>query len=280
MESMNDLKFSVSVCVYGGDNAEHFDTALESVFNQTLMPDEVVLFVDGPIGEEISKIIDKYKSQYENFKVIKSEKNVGHGNARRACMEACTYELIALMDADDICTNDRFEKQIKAFAENRELSIVGGQIEEFIDTKDNIVGRRSVPLNDDEIKNYMQKRCPMNQVTVMFKKEDINKVGGYIDWYCEEDYYLWLRMALAKLKFCNLPDNLVYVRVGNEMYRRRGGRKYFASEAKLQGYMRKNGIIGVGRYIINVTERLILQVLMPNRLRGWIFKKLAREKAE
>lgn len=114
----------------------------------------------------------------------------------------------------------------------------------------------------------------------MFKKSDINNVGGYIDWYCEEDYYLWIRMALAKLEFCNLPDNLVFVRVGKEMYSRRGGRKYFASEAKLQGYMLKHGIIGIGRYLINVTERLILQVLMPNSLRGWVFKKFAREKTE
>lgn len=277
---MNDLKFSVSICVYGGDDPLHFDAALESVFNQTRVPDETVLFVDGPIGEETAAIIEKYKEKYSFFKVIKSEKNVGHGNARRACMDNCSYELIALMDADDICEKERFEKQIKAFSENEKLSIVGGQIEEFIDIKENIVGKRTVPLSDGEIKNYMKKRCPMNQVTVMFKKSDINNVGGYIDWYCEEDYYLWIRMALAKLEFCNLPDNLVFVRVGKEMYSRRGGRKYFASEAKLQGYMLKHGIIGIGRYLINVTERLILQVLMPNSLRGWVFKKFAREKTE
>lgn len=280
MENTKNLKFSVSICVYGGDNPNYFDVAMESVFNQTRMPDEVVLFVDGPISETTSKIIDKYKNQYEFFKVIRSEKNVGHGNARRACMEACSNELTALMDADDICVRDRFEKQIKAFEENKELSIVGGQIEEFIDTKENTVGKRSVPLGDSEIKEYMKKRCPMNQVTVMFKKSDINNVGGYIDWYCEEDYYLWIRMAEANLKFCNLPDNLVYVRVGNEMYRRRGGWKYFVSEAKLQKYMRKHGFIGIGRYLINVGERFVLQVLMPNGLRGWIFKTLAREKAE
>lgn len=280
MEDIKDLKFSVSICVYGGDNPDYFDLAMESIFDQTRVPDEVVLFVDGPIGEKTSKVINKYKSEYDFFNVIKSESNVGHGNARRACMEGCSYELIALMDADDICANDRFERQIKAFAEDGSLSIVGGQIEEFINSKDNTVGKRSVPLIDSEIKGYMKKRCPMNQVTVMFKKTDINDVGGYIDWYCEEDYYLWIRMALANLKFRNLSENLVYVRVGKEMYQRRGGWKYFASEARLQGYMKKHSIIGIGRYLINVGERFVLQVLMPNRLRGWIFKKLAREKAE
>ena len=277
---MEKIKFSVSICVYGGDNPEHFELALESIFNQTLPPDEVVLFVDGAVGEKTACIIEKYESRHDSFRVIRSEKNVGHGNARRACMENCRYDYIALMDADDICTNDRFEKQINTFLNDKTLSIVGGQIEEFIDVPPNTVGKRTVPLKDADIKEYMKKRCPMNQVTVMFKKEDINSVGGYIDWYCEEDYYLWIRMAIAGLKFCNVADNLVFVRVGNEMYKRRGGCRYFASEAKLQRYMFKHKIIGVGRYLFNVTERLILQVLMPNSLRGWVFKKLAREKAE
>ena len=116
----------------------------------------------------------------------------------------------------------------------------------------------------------------MNQVTVMFKKDDVAEVGGYIDWYCEEDYYLWIRLAIAGKKFGNVNENLVNVRVGDEMYQRRGGWKYFKSEAKLQKYMLSNGMINSLRYLINVCERLLLQVLMPNKLRGWIFQKLAR----
>lgn len=268
--------FSVSICVYGGDNAQYFDLAMQSIFNQTLKPDEVVLVVDGPVGDDINDVILKYQS--EILKVIHLEKNVGHGEARRIGLENCTYDLVALMDADDISASDRFEKQIDAFTKNPDISIVGGQISEFIDNTDNIVGQRIVPLLDKDIKKYMKKRCPMNQVTVMFKKSDVQSVGGYIDWYCEEDYYLWIRMALDNLKFANVPDVLVNVRVGNEMYQRRGGLKYFKSEAKLQKFMLENKIISFPRYVINVTQRLILQVLMPNRLRGFIFKIFAREK--
>ena len=116
----------------------------------------------------------------------------------------------------------------------------------------------------------------MNQVTVMFKKTDVNNVGGYIDWYCEEDYYLWLRLALEGYKFANINEILVNVRVGKEMYSRRGGIKYFKSEAKLQKFMLSKKMITLPRYLINVTERLIIQVLMPNKLRGFIFRKFAR----
>ncbi len=271
-------KFSVSICVYGGDNAQYFDLAMQSIFNQTLKPDEVVLVVDGPVGDNINDVIIKHQS--ETLKVIRLEKNVGHGDARRIGLENCTYDLVALMDADDICIRDRFQKQVDSFTENSDISIVGGQISEFVDSIDNIVGQRIVPLEDKDIKEYMKKRCPMNQVTVMFRKKDVQSVGGYIDWYCEEDYYLWIRMALADLEFLNVPDVLVNVRVGNEMYQRRGGLRYFKSEAKLHKFMYDNKIIAFPRYFINVSERLILQVLMPNWLRGIVFKIFAREKTE
>ena len=117
----------------------------------------------------------------------------------------------------------------------------------------------------------------MNQMTVMFKKSSVEKVGGYIDWFCDEDYYLWLRMALAGMKFQNVDETLVYARVGKEMYQRRGGVKYFKSEAKLQGFMLKNKIISLPTYVINVAKRLVVQVLLPNKLRGWVFKKFARK---
>lgn len=272
-----NIKFSVSMCVYGRDNARWFETAIESVLNQTLPPNEIVLVVDGPVPHDLNAVIFKLEEN-DIFKVIRLETNQGHGIARKTGLDNCTNELVAIMDADDICTRNRFEKQIEAFHDYPDSDIVGGMITEFIDTPDNVVGKRIVPLEDSEIKEYMQRRCPMNLVTVMFKKSSIEKVGGFIDWYCEEDYYLWLRMALANMKFRNVDDVLVNVRVGNEMYQRRGGVKYFKSEAKLQKYMLDNKIIGFPRYLISVTERLILQVLMPNKMRSFIFQKLARSK--
>lgn len=272
-----NIKFSVSMCVYGGDNAQWFKTSVESVLNQTLVPNEIVLVVDGPVPDDLNAVIRKFEES-ELFKVIRLETNQGHGIARKTGLDNCTNELVAIMDADDICTRNRFEKQIEAFHDYPDSDIVGGMITEFIDTPDNVVGKRIVPLEDSEIKEYMQRRCPMNLVTVMFKKSSIEKVGGFIDWYCEEDYYLWLRMTLANMKFRNVVDVLVNVRVGKEMYQRRGGVKYFKSEAKLQKYMLDKKITSFPRYLINVTERLILQVLMPNKMRSFIFQKLARSK--
>ena len=278
MYNMDDLKFSVSMCVYGKDDPDHFNTAVDSILNQTRKPDEVVLVVDGPVPEKLDDVIKKFENP-NFFKVIRLEKNQGHGNARRIGLDACSNELVALMDADDISLPFRFEKQIQMFCENPELAVVGGNITEFIDTQDNIVAARIVPQNDREIKKYLKKRCPFNQVTVMCRKSQITEAGGYIDWYCNEDYYLWLRLFLNNAKFANVQDFLVNVRVGKEMYKRRGGWKYFKSEVKLQKFMFDKKIISCFDFIFNVSVRLIVQVLMPIGLRGWFFKKLAREKA-
>ena len=273
---MENLKFSVSMCVYGKDNPQWFESAVDSILNQTCMPDEVVLVVDGPVPDDLDNVIKKYE-QKEIFNVIRLEINRGHGEARRIGLENCKNNLVALMDADDISLGDRFEKQIAMFGKDDELAIVGGNITEFIGEPKNVAAKRIVPCGDVEIKEYLKKRCPMNQMTVMFKKDCVQAAGGYIDWYCDEDYYLWIRMSLAGMKFANLPDMLVNVRVGADMYQRRGGRRYFVSEAKLQKLMLDERIIGVGTYLVNILKRFIVQVLLPNKIRGWVFKKFARK---
>lgn len=270
--------FSVSMCVYGKDDPTFFDMAVESIVRQTVPPNEIVLAVDGPIPACIQEVIEKYRKELTtiSFQVVYLERNMGHGEARRVSFEHCTNELIALMDADDLSVPERFQKQLACFAADPELDIVSGIIQEFVGVPENATGKRVVPQSDGEIREYMKRRCPMNQVAVMFRKRAVEQAGGYLDWYCDEDYYLWIRMALAGKKFANVPDVLVNVRVGEEMYSRRGGWKYFRSEAKLQRLMLKKGMIGLGRYAINVSQRLVLQVLMPNRLRGFLFRKLAR----
>lgn len=211
-----------------------------------------------------------------NFKVIYLPKNEGHGNARRKSLEQCTNEIVALMDADDISYANRFEKQLEVFVHNPNVDIVGGQITEFIDKPSNITGKREVPEKDKDIKEYMKKRCPMNQVSVMFKKTFYDQVGGYIDWYCEEDYYLWIRMAEANGVFANVLDNLVNVRIGDAMSSRRGGIKYFSSEAGIQKYMLKKKIISLPRYLYNVLIRFGGEIILTDKLRTVMFKKLRK----
>ena len=255
-----------------------FDRALESITDQqTIKPNEIVLVVDGPVSTEIDSVIDKYSTRY-NLKVIRLDENGGLGNALKIATENCSNELIARMDSDDISVSDRFEQQLICFEQNQDIDIVGGNISEFVDNEDNIVGYRTVPTADTEIKKYLKKRCPFNHMSVMFKKSALEKAGGYLEWHYNEDYYLWIRMFLAKVVFSNTGTILVNARVGKEMYSRRGGKKYFKSEKRLQKLMLHERIINRFTYFSNITKRFIVQCLLPNSIRGFIFRKMARSK--
>lgn len=273
------LPFSVCMSVYCNDKPQDFSIALNSIINQSCPPNEIVLVVDGPVTNEIDVVINQLMLQTIPSKVIRLEKNQGHAIARQTGIENATYDIIALMDSDDISIPYRFERQIKEFEIDSLLDVLGGQIIEFIGDINNTVGERRVPLDDSSIKLYIKKRCPFNQMSVMMRKSAMIAVGGYQDWYCDEDYYLWVRMTLAGCRFKNLDDVLVNVRVGKDMYARRGGMKYFKSEAKLQKYMFTHKLINCPQYIFNVMVRFAVQVLMPNGLRSFIFQRLFRNKA-
>jgi hypothetical protein len=111
----------------------------------------------------------------------------------------------------------------------------------------------------------------------MMKKVSLLSVGNYQHWIYNEDYFLWCRMYIAGCIFMNIPDVLVNVRVGAEMYKRRGGKEYFMSEVKLQTWMYRHNIINIFRLILNISIRFIIQILMPNSLRGILFQKLFRK---
>ena len=234
---MKNCSFSVAMSVYYKDNAVFFDRALQSITEwQTVKPTEIVLVCDGPLNKQLDAVIDKYRKQYPIFKILRLKNNRGLGNALKLAVENTSNEIIARMDSDDISVSDRFEQQLKFFSNHPEVDIVGGNIAEFIGDETNIVGKRIVPTKDSEIKEYMKKRCAFNHMSVMYKKSAIQAAGGYLDWFWNEDYYLWIRMQLNGAVFANTGTVLVNVRVGEEMYQRRGGKKYFQSEKQLQDY--------------------------------------------
>ena len=267
--------FSVSMCVYGKDNPVFFKQAVESVLDQTVKPSEIVLVVDGPIPEELSNIINSYE-QNPIFNVIRLEKNQGHGIARQTGLEKCSYNLVAIMDADDINVQNRFELQLKKIEQDSSLDVVGGYTSHFVNNPQEESEVHTVPEKDADIKRYLKKRCPMRQNTVMFKKNSVLAVGGYQDWFCNEDYFLWIRMALAGMKFANVPNVLVYAREGLDRFKRRGGMKYFVSNARIQWLMFKKNLISFPRCLYNMGIRFCAQVLMPNQLRKFILSRIRK----
>ena len=272
--------FSVITSVYKNDKPEFVRVALDSMLaHQSVKPSEIVLVQDGPVPDGLSSLLSEYELKYpEVMHVIRLDKNGGLGNALKLGVEDAKYDICARMDSDDICMPDRFEKQLAYLEARPECDIVGGQMTEFIDTPDNIIGLREVPLTNEEIYRFMKSRCALNHVTVMFRKEAVLKAGNYQDWFWNEDYYLWVRMMMAGCKFANIPDVAVNVRSGADQYARRGGKKYFDSEIGIKKLMFERGMITRKEYIINYIQRFIIQLLLPNCVRGWVFRTFARKK--
>lgn len=272
-------KYSVLMSLYIKEKPEYLRQAIESMLDQTAAPDEIVIVKDGPITEELSQVLESFREKYpEVFNITGYAENKGLGPALNFGLLHCRNELVARMDTDDISRPERCGQQLKFFAAHPETDIVSGDIAEFIDSPEETVGYRKLPCIHAEIAEYMKRRCALNHVAVMFKKNAVLAAGNYQEWFWNEDYYLWIRMLEHGCHFGNTGTVLVDVRTGADMYSRRGGRKYFDSEIGIQKYMLKKHIIGIPTFTMNCTKRLIVQVLLPNSVRGWVLRTFARKK--
>lgn len=271
-------QFSVLMAVYHNDKPEFVVQAVDSITKlQTLKPDEVIIVIDGPIPDKLLDLINDFEKSTEfNFNIMRLPENKGLGNALRVGMENATHEYVARMDADDLSVYNRFEKQIQFMNDHPDIAVCGTQISEFVDRAENIVAYRFVPLSSEDCKQYYRDRDPLNHVSVMFRKSAVLEAGNYQSWHLDEDTYLWGRLLLKGFKIANIPDILVNVRVGEQMYARRGGWKYFKSDTKILTWKLKHGLTGKSRFIYNYAARFIVQVVMPNKIRGWFFKKILR----
>ena len=75
-------KYSVLMSLYKKENPEYLDLAIESMINQTLKPDEIVIVKDGEITAELQGVLDNYSAEYpELFHIVGYEKNRGLGLA-------------------------------------------------------------------------------------------------------------------------------------------------------------------------------------------------------
>ncbi|MGQ7807084.1 glycosyltransferase [Hafnia alvei] len=225
-------KFSVLMSLYAKENINSLNECFKSLSEQSLLADEIICVYDGAISKELDDIVVLW-SHVLNIKIIKLENNVGLGQALNEGLKYCSYDIIARMDTDDICCYNRFEMQIKKMIMDPKISVLGTDIIEFDNDLVNVTGHRRVPKSYHDIISYSRIKNPFNHMTVVFRKKDILNVGGYQHHPYMEDYNLWLRVISAGLVVENLPEVLVYARVGKGMLKRRSGLSYIKSEYEL-----------------------------------------------
>ncbi|WP_229793041.1 glycosyltransferase [Undibacterium squillarum] len=274
-KNISSLQLTCLISLYHRDNPTHFKEALESIGNQTIPANEVVVVQDGPVGEQLTTILNEAKTKLP-LKLVQINQNVGRGEALRIALPQCTHELVAIMDGDDISKPYRFEKQIEEFKRDSNLLIIGGCIEEFNLTPGDLKQRRNVPLTNEEIRNKVRRRNPFNQMTVMFRKSAALEAGGYRHSIGFEDYDLWLRLLKLNGNAKNLEDILVDARVGNGMLDRRRGFSYIKSEIQFFFRAFKEKSIKFNDLAASITLRLAFR-LLPQKILKYLYIKILRK---
>jgi len=248
---------SVLLPVYAGDEAAHLDRALQSIADQTLTPDELVIVQDGPIGADAARVVDAFAAR-ARFPVqrVRLEHNVGLAEALNRGLAVCSHEIVARMDADDVSTPDRFARQIPLVADG--LDLLGSGLYEWELTaagEENVVARRVPPTDADGIRRAIPFRDPFNHPTVVYRKTAVLDAGGYASVGTMEDYLLFARMVASGARVANVPDALVGYRVSSGAYDRRGGVELLRTELRLQRAFRAAGITTRAQYLRNVIVR-------------------------
>lgn len=273
------MEFSILMSLYNKENSKFLDECFISIWNnQTLKPTEIVLVKDGVLTSELEKIISTWQEKLGSvLKIVVLEQNVGLGKALNAGLAQCRHDWVLRMDTDDICTPDRFQKQIDFIKNHPDIVLFGGQILEFNQDIADANVLKSVPIDYQEIKKFAQKRSPFNHMTVAYKRDIILNLGGYQHHLFMEDYNLWLRVIGSGYKVANLPDIILYGRVGNGMHSRRRGWQYIQSEQqllKLKLNLKMQPIIpAISLFLVRSCFRLL-----PGSLLSFIYNNFLRDK--
>lgn len=261
--------------VYKNEKVKYLNRAIDSILNQTVLPDEILIVKDGPLTNELDLYLEDIGKKYSLIKYLSLEKNMGLGLALRAGVNACNNELIARMDTDDIAKLDRFEKQLLYLEKHTDIALLGSCIEEFSVDENKPDSKTILPLNHKDIIRFAKKRNPFRHMTVFFKKSAVIKSGNYRHFLWFEDYDLWIRMICKGFKTANLPDILVSVRADKHMFARRGGWAYLKQDIKFQRFLLNIGFVDIKTFIANIFIRTGIR-LIPNSFRVIFYKNMLR----
>jgi glycosyltransferase involved in cell wall biosynthesis len=198
-------RVSVLMPVYNGD--KYLRETIDSVLNQTYKDFEFIVIDDGSTDNSL-KIIESFDD--ERIKLIKQN----HGKIVKALnggLEIAKGEYIIRVDADDVSLPERFSTLVDYLDKNPETTICGSWANVIDENGKYLREMTYPPVENSDIKKFILSHCPFIHPSVIFRKKDIEEIGGYRK-YELEDYELWTRI-LKKFKGHNIPEKLINYRV-------------------------------------------------------------------
>lgn len=279
---MGDIKlpcYSVLMTVYKNDNPNWVDLALQSMFNQTVLPSEIVLIEDGPVSEKIERVISNYSALNSiPIRLFKNDINIGLGATLKKGVELCQFNFIARMDADDISEKTRCEKILKLMVENPNICLAGSDVAEFEGDISNIKAYVRLPQKMNDILKFAKRRVPIRHPSIIFKKEDILEVGNYKPLLRSQEYDLIIRLLINGKIISNVDEILLYQRIDENFYKRRGGLRKGITLAKQRYDFYKYGFYNYFEFLFFASINIGMSII-PNSLRAIIYQKLLRKRS-
>lgn len=212
---------TVGIPLYAADAPHHLRAAVDSVLNQTVQPKIIHLVQDGPIPVPLAEVIQAYVDGHEPVKHIMIPENRGLSHALNVSILQTRTRYYARMDADDICHEERLERQVAFLEENPSVEILGTAALEFVeDPHAENVTLKQMPTTKDEIQKFAHYRTPFIHPSVIFQTKVFARIGLYERRHLVEDVALWMDAIQQDVGMANLSEPLMYYRTSGVIERR------------------------------------------------------------
>lgn len=210
MRSNENNKISILMSFYN-ESSDEIKKSIDSIIKQTYKNWELILICDNPKAikkyEQLSMIYEKEKK----IKIFMNEKNIGLALSMNRAAELASGNILARMDADDICMETRLEEEIGYLTSNN-FDLVATEYL-YIDEEDNIIDKDYKKYTNENIKKLLPYTNTIHHPTIMIKKQIFFEVGGYRDFPCSQDYDLWLRLYEKNISIGILQKPLIKYRI-------------------------------------------------------------------
>ena len=133
---VNQRKESISVVVAVYNIEDYICECVDSIINQTIQPEEIILVDDGSTDRS-SALCDEYAEKNTNIRVI-HQKNAGLSAARNTGIEHAQGVWVYFVDGDDILAPDVIESFLAVItAHEGDVEFIQGRMTWFVDGSNN-----------------------------------------------------------------------------------------------------------------------------------------------
>ncbi len=211
---------------------EQLQLSIRSCLHQTFTDFELLVVANGPSADEVARAVHAWADGDVRVRIFTTD--VKHLIFSLSLgLHYARAKLIARMDSDDLSRSDRLERQVAFMHYHPEVTVLGSSYE-VIDAGGEQIRIVHPPLRDREIRRALLRGNPLCHPSVIFRRDAVLELGGYLGGLHAEDYDLWVRLSNdPSNRFANLPEiGIGYRNMGVSAARR--SRRAYASMASTQ----------------------------------------------